>query len=183
MNEALTQPFAPEEVKHALFQMYPYKSPGPDGMSPIFYQKYWHIVGPEVTSFVLDFLNHERFDVSFNYTFIVSIPKCSSPEFMHHFRPISLCNITYKIASKVLANRLKLILPSIISESQSAFLPGRLITDNVLVAFELNHYLAKGLQLAVRPSSLILARPTTVWNGYFLARPTTVWNRYFLREF
>ncbi|KAL0367137.1 UNVERIFIED_CONTAM: LINE-1 retrotransposable element O protein [Sesamum radiatum] len=123
MNEALTQPFAPEEVKHALFQIYPYKSPGPDGMSPTFYQKYWHIIGPKVTSFVLDFLNHERFDVSFNNTFIVLIPKCSSPEFMHHFCPISLCNITYKISSKVLANRLKPFLPFIISDSQSAFLP------------------------------------------------------------
>ncbi|KAL0410572.1 UNVERIFIED_CONTAM: hypothetical protein Slati_3646900 [Sesamum latifolium] len=50
MNESLTQPFSPDEVKHAIFQMYPYKSSGPDGMSPIFFQKYWHIVGPEATS-------------------------------------------------------------------------------------------------------------------------------------
>ncbi|KAL0444606.1 UNVERIFIED_CONTAM: putative mitochondrial protein [Sesamum latifolium] len=47
MNEALIQPFVPDEVKLVISQMYPYKSPGPNGMSPVFYQKYWHIVGPE----------------------------------------------------------------------------------------------------------------------------------------
>ncbi|KAL0366793.1 UNVERIFIED_CONTAM: hypothetical protein Sradi_3569400 [Sesamum radiatum] len=60
MNEVVSQPFSAEEVKHAIFQMYPYKSPGPDGLSPVFYHKYWHIVRPEVTSFVLDFLNLEE---------------------------------------------------------------------------------------------------------------------------
>ncbi|KAL0395298.1 UNVERIFIED_CONTAM: putative mitochondrial protein [Sesamum latifolium] len=143
MNDTLIQPFSADEVKLAISQMYPYKSPGPDGMSPIFYQKYWHIVGSEVTSFILDFLNHRHFDTMFNYTYIVLIPKCASPENMSCFHPISLCNITYKIVSKMIANRLKPLLPTIVSESQSAFIPGRLITDNGLVAYELNHYLAQ----------------------------------------
>ncbi|KAL0410893.1 UNVERIFIED_CONTAM: Retrovirus-related Pol polyprotein from type-2 retrotransposable element R2DM [Sesamum latifolium] len=74
-----------------------------------------------------------------NFTHVVLIPKPDDPELVAHFRPISLCNTIVKIASKCVANRLKVILDDIISPAQSTFIPGRLITDNVLVAFEINH--------------------------------------------
>ncbi|KAL0281913.1 UNVERIFIED_CONTAM: hypothetical protein Sangu_2981900 [Sesamum angustifolium] len=74
-------------------------------------------------------------------THIVLIPKCKRPKSLSQFRPISLCNVIYIIASKTIANRLKQILDKIISPAQSAFYPGRLISDNILLAFELNHFL------------------------------------------
>ena len=139
MTEELTRPYSVEKVKATLFQMGPTKAPGPDDMNALFYQKFWHIVGNDVCSAVLDFLNSGTMLPEINYTHIVLIPKVKSPEKMTDFRPISLCNVIYKIISKVLANRLKIILPQLISPTQSAFVPRRLITDNVLLAYETLH--------------------------------------------
>ena len=111
MNHDLHRPFSNEEVRVALFQMHPSKAPGPDGMSTLFYQKYWHIVGDDVTHAVLDFLQFGNMLGCIKFTHIVLIPKVISPEFMSQFRPIILCNVIYKIASKVLVNRMKPILP------------------------------------------------------------------------
>jgi hypothetical protein len=141
MNDQLLQEFTAGEVEQALFQMGPLKAPGPDGMSPIFYQKYWHIVGPDVTLGVLSCLKDGILLKKINHTNICLIPKIPNPLSTKDFRPISLCNVIYKIVAKVLANRLKKVLPHVISETQSAFVPGRLISDNVLIAFETLHYM------------------------------------------
>lgn len=78
-----------------------------------------------------------------NYTFVTLIPKQSNPREMSHFRPISLCNVIYKISSKVLTNRLKLVLPSLISHHQGAFVPGCMISDNTILATEIANFLFK----------------------------------------
>lgn len=88
---------------------------------------------------VLDFLNSGTMLLEINYAHIILIPKIKSLERISDYRPISLSNVIYKIISKVLANKLKLILPRLISSNQSAFVTGRLITDNVLVAYETLH--------------------------------------------
>ena len=141
MNNILIQDFKAEEVEQAIKQMSPSKAPGPDGMPPIFYQKYWNVLGSDVISTVLSCLNFGCLLKSINHTFLTLIPKVKNPEKVTDFRPISLCNVIYKLVSKVLANRLKLILPQIVSDSQSAFVLGHLITDNVLVAFETLHHM------------------------------------------
>lgn len=142
MNSRLLREFQPGEVFQALKQMYHLKAPGPDGMPPLFFQHFWSYVGNVVTKFVLDFLNSSIIPPSFNATHIVLVPKKSNPKRVSKYRLISLCNVIYKLASKMLANRLKKILPSIISDSQSAFVNGRLIIDNVLVAFECMHHIS-----------------------------------------
>ena len=139
MVEMLSSEYSADEVQTALFQMGPTKFPGPDGMNALFYQKFWHIVGDDVTNVVLHFLNYGIMDPEISYTYIVLIPRIKSLEKMSDYRPISLCNVIYKIISKVLANRLKKILPQLISPTQSVFVPGRLITDNILVAYESLH--------------------------------------------
>ncbi|KAL0461310.1 UNVERIFIED_CONTAM: putative mitochondrial protein [Sesamum latifolium] len=115
MNSKLALPFTPAEVKQATF-------------------------GSDVTKSVIRILNEHVLIHKMNYTHVVLIPKVNSPEVVSELRPISLCNVV-KIASKCIANRLKDIMDAIVSPSQSAFIPGRLITDNVLLAFEQNHFL------------------------------------------
>ncbi len=121
--------------------MNPSKAPGPDDMTALFFKKYWYIVGSDVSTAVLDFFDTGRMLGSINFTHIALIPKVKSPICMSQFRPISLCNVLYKLVSKVLVNRMKNVLPRVISNCQSAFVPGCMITDNVIVAFEVLHYL------------------------------------------
>ena len=96
--------------------MHPTKAPEPDGMSPIFFKHYWNIVRPEVVNCVLSSLNSGKMLCRLNETYICLIPKVKSPQKITEFRPISLCNVVYKLISKILANRLKRVLAEVIDE-------------------------------------------------------------------
>lgn len=121
MNSDLVREFTPEEVKSALEAIGDLKAPSPDGMPAVFYKRFWDTVGPQVTQEVLGVLNGGAMPDRWNDTAIALIPKVR-PEKVTDLRPISLCNVVCKIVSKVLANRLKIILPDIITPTLRAHL-------------------------------------------------------------
>lgn len=103
---------------------------------PSFFHEDWHIVGGDDIEAVLSMLNLVYLLNKMNFTHILLIPK-KEPQSMSDYRPISLSNVVSRIVSKVLANRIKTILPNVIFDSQSAFVPNRLILDNNYVAYEI----------------------------------------------
>lgn len=121
MNQRLLRITQDEEIKEATFAINPEKAPGPDGMTSLFYQRFWSSAGKDVCAMVRNFFETGELDERLNMTNLCLIPKTDRPETMTEFRPISLCNVGYKIISKIFSSRLKRILPKIISETQSAF--------------------------------------------------------------
>ena len=117
LNSNLSGDFQASEVKQALNKMAPLTAPGPNGMSPVFYKTFWHIVGEDVTMVVLQALNSGIFPESINTTFIFLIPKIKNPRKVSDFRLISLCNVIYKLITKVVANHLKKFLANSILNS------------------------------------------------------------------
>ncbi|XP_017624602.1 uncharacterized protein LOC108468221 [Gossypium arboreum] len=139
MNHLLLATYAEGEILEALKGMVLTKASGADGFPAIFYQKYWHIVGKETCEFCLDILNNGHSLEDINRTQLVLIPKTANPSNLKNYRPISLCTVIYKIIAKTVANRLQKVLDGCIDDAQSAFVPGRLISDNVLLAYEVLH--------------------------------------------
>ncbi|KAL2246372.1 UNVERIFIED_CONTAM: hypothetical protein Sindi_2905400 [Sesamum indicum] len=136
-TSSLLLPFTPTDVKQAVFDIAKDKALGPDGYSSGFFKAAWRIVGHEVTSVVLDFFTTGRILKQINTTLLALIPKVHSPMSVSDFRPISCCNVLYKIIAKLLVQRLSEILDKLISSCQAAFVPGRSIGDNIMSAQEL----------------------------------------------
>lgn len=120
MNDIMSLDFTPVEVINSIKHMSPSKSPGPDGLTALFFQNFWNIVKSDVTSTILAFLNKGIISDGFNHTKIALIPKIKDATDITCYRPISLCNVIYKIASRMVVNRLKSVLPTIISDYQNA---------------------------------------------------------------
>lgn len=126
-----------EEIRKVLFGMAADKSPGPDGFTSEFFKATWAITGGDFTNAVQSFFDKGFLSKGINSTILALIPKNDDAISMKDYRPISCCNVIYKVISKILANRLKKILPSVISSNQSAFVKDRLLMENVLLASEL----------------------------------------------
>lgn len=151
--EALTNKVSPEtnqelimipsasEIYLALLAIHPDKAPGPDGFSASFFQSNWSSIGPDIVSEIQDFFSSGVMPRSLNHTHVRLIPKNTEAQTVADYRPIALCNVYYKVISKLLGNRLKKVLPELISENQSAFVQDRAITDNILISHEILHYL------------------------------------------
>lgn len=132
-NEQLIANVSRNEVFNAISSIGSIKAPCLDGIHAAFFQSFWDIVGNSVFDIVNGFFQNCSSLSSINHTNIVLIPKVDNPETVSSFRPISLCNVIYKVISKVMINRLKPVLKVCISQNQGAFAPGRSIMDNILI--------------------------------------------------
>ncbi|KAH1090134.1 hypothetical protein J1N35_017391 [Gossypium stocksii] len=134
------------KILEALKGMDPTKASRADGFPAMFYQQYWHIIGKDTCDFCLDILNNRNSLDEIKMTYLVLIPKTANPTNLKNYRPISLCTVIYKIIAKTVANRLQNILNGCIDEAQNAFVPGRIISDNVLLAYDrVEWYFIRGI--------------------------------------
>nr|XP_040258536.1 uncharacterized protein LOC109764695 [Aegilops tauschii subsp. strangulata] len=102
MNVGLCADFSDKEIADALFQIGPLKAPGPDGFPARFFQRNWEVMRDQVIAGVKEFFRTGIMPEGVNDTAIVLIPKVDSPERVSEFRPISLCNVIYKVVAKCL---------------------------------------------------------------------------------
>jgi exonuclease III len=142
-NEALLRPFTIEEVDQALLDTPKCKAPGPDGFTSDFFHYCWQMIRTEVWEILEDSRITGEVLRAFNATFLALIPKEGQANRPKQYRPIALCNVIYKLLTKVIARRLKPILPTIISPEQSGYVEGRQILDSIILAHEVIHSLQK----------------------------------------
>jgi hypothetical protein len=131
-----------QEILDTLKDMKRNASPGPDGFNVEFYLATWTWIGQDVVNLVRNFFETGIMPDHINDTHITLIPKKLVPLIPGDYRPISLCNVIYKIIAKCLANRLKPHLPDYIHQSQQAFIEGRRISNNIVIAQEITHSFA-----------------------------------------
>ena len=140
-NENLSKPITMQEVEEAMSQMAQGKTPGPDGFATNFFHFFWEMIKEEFWAILEESRSKRGVLKSFNATFLSLIPKGEGGDSPGKFRPISLCNVIYKIITKVIANRLKPLLPVLISPEQWGFVEVRQILDGIIAVHETIHSL------------------------------------------
>ncbi|XP_048634841.1 uncharacterized protein LOC125608411 [Brassica napus] len=144
----------PDDITKVMFRLNQNKSPGPDGFTSGFYKATWNILGSEVINAITLFFQTSTLPKATNSTILTLIPKFPGATIIKDYRPISCCNTLYKVISKLLVARLKPLLPAIILPNQTAFIKGRLLAENCLLAAEIvsgyhNHRGQKKLTLKI----------------------------------
>jgi len=140
-NTLVLKPISLQEVEAVAHHLKAGKAPGPDRFTSNFFHHFWDLVKWEVWQVAEESRTLRWMYPSLNATFIALIPKEEESNTPDKYRPIALCNIIYKIVSKVIASRLKPLLPLIISPEQSGYVEGRQITDGIILTHEIIHSL------------------------------------------
>jgi hypothetical protein len=135
-NNMLTMLPSHEEIHNVVFSLNKDGAPGPNGFGAIFFQTYWSIVKEDVCVAVLEFFTNGWILPNFNSNTIVLIPKHENADTVGQYRPIALANFKFKIITKILADRLSAIMPSIVYEEQRGFIKGRNIRDCICTTSE-----------------------------------------------
>nr|GEW88245.1 RNA-directed DNA polymerase, eukaryota [Tanacetum cinerariifolium] len=133
----LESPISNDEIRKAVWGCGENKSPGLDGFTFDFFHKLWDTIGPDFCVAVVWFFDHISFTRGYNSSFVSLIPKVQDPKFVNDYRPISLIGIVYKVITKILATRLFVVISELISDVQTAFVPGRQILDGPFIINEL----------------------------------------------
>lgn len=136
MNDSLNAMASEQEKKEAMLSLGSLKAPGPDGLNGLFYKTHWETIKVDICNSVQNFFATGTLPEEVNEAVVALVPKTPLPESVLHYRPISCCNFMYKIISKIYVSRLKCFMDSLISPNQSAFIGGRLIQDNIIIAHE-----------------------------------------------
>eukprot|EP00253_Pinus_taeda_P017956 PITA_17956 len=150
-NKQLLQSISMKEVEEAMSQIKDGKAPGPDGFTAIFFHEFWELVSTEVWELVEESRTMHWILPSLNSAFLALIPKGADSNTPEKYRPIALCNVIYKLISKVLANRLKPLLPLLISQEQTSYVEGRQIMDGIILSNEVIH----SLKLLKKPGMIL----------------------------
>ena len=135
----LTKPFSKEEVESTVKSMAPLKSPGPDGIQPIFYQQFWSDLNEHLVSFLNSCLDEGNFPEDINKSYLCLIPKKEAPSSINDFRPIGLCNTVLKLLTKSIASRIRGLMPKLINPLQTSFVKDRTIDENIIIIKEVAH--------------------------------------------
>jgi hypothetical protein len=140
-NDILIANFTEYEVRDAIFQMEHNKAPGPDGFPAEFYQVFWGVIKEDLLALFHEF-HKETIDLfSLNFGIITLIPKIENATNIQQYRPICVLNVSFKTFIKVGTNRLNKVGKTVVSPTQTAFMPGRNIMEGVVILHETIHEL------------------------------------------